>query len=246
MDRVIYTALAGMEAAMNRQRAVASNMANAQTPGFRAESFSVQAVALRGDSLEARAMGRGAVYGADLSHGSFAVTGNKLDIAIQGDAMMALQSSDGSEVYTRRGDLKIGPGGVLENGEGRPVMGANGPITVPLGQEISVAEDGSVLAADPQAPEAPAQVIGRIKLASIEGSSIVKDTDGFLRVNGGGILPADEEARITTGSLEQSNVSTTQVLADMIEAQRSFEMRAKLLSTASTIDENGARLMSLQ
>ncbi len=246
MDRVIYTAFAGMEAAMNRQRAVASNMANAQTPGFRAENFSVQAVALRGASLEARAMGRGAVYGADLSHGSMAITGNRLDIALLGDAMMALQANDGSEVYTRRGDLRIGPGGVLENGEGRPVMGQSGPITVPLGQDISIAEDGSVLAADPQAPDAPAQNIGRIKLASIAGSRIVKDTDGFLRVNGGGILPADEAARLTTGSLEQSNVSTTQVLSDMIEAQRSFEMRAKLLTTASSIDETGARLMSLR
>lgn len=246
MDRVIYTAFAGMEAAMNRQRAVASNMANAQTPGFRAENFSVQAVALRGASLEARAMGRGAVYGADLAPGSFSVTGNTLDIAIHGDAMMALQARDGSEVYTRRGDLKIGPAGVLENGEGRPVMGEAGPITVPLGQEISLAEDGSVLAADPEAPEAPAQIVGRIKLASIAGSAVVKDTDGFLRVPGGGILPTDQEARITTGSLEQSNVSTTQVLADMIEAQRSFEMRAKLLTTASSIDETGARLMSLR
>lgn len=246
MDRVIYTALAGMEASMNRQRAVSSNLANAQTPGFRAESFSVQAVALRGASLEARAMGRGAVYGADLSHGSMSITGNRLDVAVQGDAMIALQGRDGGEVYTRRGDLRIAAGGVLENGEGRPVMGTTGPITVPIGQEISIAEDGSVMAADPQAPDAPAQVIGRIKLASIQGSSIVKDLDGFLTVRGGGILPADEEARINTGSLEQSNVSTTQVLSDMIEAQRSFEMRAKLLTTATSIDETGARLMSIR
>ena len=246
MDRVIYTALAGMDSAMNRQRAVASNMANAQTPGFRAETFSVQAVALRGEALEARAMGRGAVYGADMAPASFSVTGNDLDIAVQGEALIALQAADGSEVYTRRGDMKIGPTGLIENGDGRPVMGEGGPVTVPLGQMISFAEDGSVLAADPATPEAPGQVVGRIKLASAEGSTIAKTLDGFLAVRGGGILPADETARIVTGSLEQSNVNTTEVLAQMIEAQRSFEMRAKLLTTAASMDETGARLMSLR
>lgn len=246
MDRVIYTAFAGMESAMNRQRVVASNMANVNTPGFRAETFAAQAVALDGEALEARAMGRGAVYGADLSAGSFIATGSKLDIAVQGDAMIALQAPDGSEVYSRRGDLSVGPTGLLENGEGRPVMGNTGPITVPIGQAISFAEDGSVMAADPQTPEAPPQVVGRIKLASVEGSAIAKDLDGFMRVQGGGILPADETARITSGSLEQSNVNTTQVLSAMIEAQRSFEMRAKLLTTAASIDETGARLMSLR
>ena len=245
MDRIIYTAFAGMEAAMNRQRVVASNMANAQTPGFRAETFATEAMALQGASLEARGMGRGAVYGADMSAGSFIATGNRLDIAVNGDALIALQAADGAEVYSRRGDLRVGVTGVLENGDGRPVMGATGPITVPTGQIISIGEDGTVFAADPAAPEAPPQEVARIKLASAEGSQVAKDLDGFLRVAGGGVLPDDLTATVTTGSLEQSNVNTTQVLAEMIEAQRSFEMRAKLLTTASSIDETGARLMSL-
>lgn len=246
MDRMIYTALTGMNAAMTRQRAVASNLANAQTTGFRAETFSVASMTLKGPALEVRAMAQGAVRGADMTPGRIVTTGQPLDIAVTGDALIALQAADGAEVYSRRGDLAIGPGGVMENGDGRPVMGDAGPITVPLGRTISIAKDGTVLAADPATPDLPAQAIGRIKLASPAGSTIVKDLDGFLRVPDDGILPADPTAEVETGALEQSNVDAAGALVDIIEAQRSFERRSKLFTTASELDQAGARLMSLR
>jgi flagellar basal-body rod protein FlgF len=246
MDRMIYTALTGMNAAMNRQRAVASNLANAQTTGFRAETFSMQPLTLKGPALEARAMTQGGVRGADMSAGRIVPTGQPLDIAVRGDALIALQAIDGSEVYSRRGDLAIGVGGVLENGDGRPVMGEAGPITVPAGRSVSIATDGSVMATDPAAPDAPAEVVGRIKLASPAGSAILKDLDGFLRVPDGGILPADPTAELETGALEQSNVDTAGTLVEIIEAQRSFERRSKLFTTASELDQAGSQLMSLR
>ena len=243
---MIYTALTGMNAALTRQRAVASNLANAQTTGFRAETFSMQPLTLKGPALEARAMTQGEVRGADMSAARIVPTGQPLDIAMRGDALLALQGADGSEVYSRRGDLAIGVGGVLENGDGRPVMGDAGPITVPAGRSVSITSDGSVLASDPAAPDAPAEVVGQIKLASPAGSTIIKDLDGFLRVPGGGILPADPTAEVEVGALEQSNVDTAGTLIEIIEAQRSFERRSKLFTTASDLDESGARLMSLR
>jgi len=246
MDRMIYTALAGMNAAMMRQRAVASNLANAQTTGFRAETFNVTPLTLKGQALETRALAQGAVRGADLSAGRVVPTGQPLDIAVKGDALIALQAADGSEVYSRRGDLAISATGVLENGEGRPVMGDAGPITVPLGREVSIGQDGTVLAADPANPDAPAEAVGRIKLASPLGSQLVKDLDGFMRVPQNGVLPADPTAEVETGALEQSNVDAAGTLIDIIEAQRSFERRSKLFTTASELDQAGARLMSLR
>ena len=246
MDRMIYTAFSGMEAAMTRQRVTASNLANAQTTGFRAETFTVDPQALVGPSLEARAVSRGGVHGADMRAGTMIQTGQPLDIGINGSALMTLQGADGAEVYSRRGDLSVNASGMLQNGDGLPVMGEAGPITVPNGRTISIGDDGSVFAADPAVPNAPPETIGKIKLVSAEGSRIAKDLDGFLRVIGGGILPTDAEASVTSGVLEQSNVDTTQVLVDMIETQRGFERRAKLFSTASEIDEAGARLMSLR
>lgn len=251
MDRFIYTALSAMNSAMDRQRAVANNLANASTPGFRREVFAVTSATLRAEATpEARAMARGNVRGADLTAGEVNPTGRPLDIAVSGAALIAYQGPGGGEVYSRRGDLRVGPSGVLENGEGLAVMGNAGPISVPAGFAVRIAEDGSVLASDPSAPEAGAETLDRIRLVSPEGSPLAKGVDSFLKVpaaNGAlGVLPPDPTATVTTGALEGSNVETAETLVQMIEAQRAFEQRARVIRTAGELDEAGARLLSLQ
>lgn len=246
MDRLIYTAVSGMADSMFRQSAIASNLANAQTAGFRAETFDSTPVAIRAPgSLDARALVTTGVVGADLSAGSVVGTGNPLDVALDGKALLTVQAMDGSEAYTRRGDLSVSASGALLNGEGRPVIGSGGPISVPPGSDVSIGPDGSVLVADRDNPTQAATAIDRIKLVSWEGSAIAKGIDGLFRVRGGGVLPVDEEARLMSGSLEQSNVDMTQVLVQMVDAQRLFDMRTKLVATARELDESGATLMRL-
>ena len=252
MDRLIYTALTSMNAAMNRQRAVANNLANASTPGFRGEVFAVTSATLTNGSLDARALARGQVRGADMVAARVTPTGQPLDLAVQRDGLIAFQNPAGGEVYSRRGDMRVTGTGVLENGEGLAVLGVGGgPITVPQGFSISVGEDGTVLARDPAAPNVPAQVVDQIKLVSAEGSRLVKGIDSFLKVPGGvdgqgGVLPPDPTARVTSGALEGSNVETAETLVDMIDAQRAFEQRAKIIKTARDLDEASSRLMSMR
>ncbi len=245
MDRLIYTALSGMQASMDRQRVIASNMANAQTVGFRAELLDQRPVTIDGDSLDARVMDDAQVRGAMMDQGEIVQTGKPLDIALQGDILLAVQADDGGEAYTRRGDLSVSPTGLLVNGEGHPVLGEAGPITVPLGGKTSIAPDGAVTVGDPAKPDEPPQVVGQIKLAGWRGSPIAKGLDGLFRVQDGGILPPDAEATVLTGALEQSNVKPTEVLVQMIEAQRLFAMRSKLIATARDCDEGSAQLMRL-
>lgn len=245
MDRLVFTAYSGMSGSMLRQRVLASNIANAQTVGFRAEMLSAQPVTLQGPSLEARAMTDGAVRGASMKQGTMVQTGNPLDVALTGRTMLAVQAEDGGEAYTRRGDLSIDPTGVLVNGEGRPVIGDGGPVTVPPGAKITIGPDGTVLAADPATPTAQPQPVARLKIASFAGSTIEKGLDGLFRVPGGGVLPADEAAQLQTGTLEQSNVDPTAILVEMVEAQRLFDMRTKAAATARELDEGSAALMRL-
>lgn len=249
MDRLIYTAYSGMAGSMVRQRVIARNMANAQTIGFRQEMLSATPITLKGQALEARAMTQGYVQGSSSKQGATIATSNPLDVALSGDTMLAVQAEDGSEAYTRRGDLTITADGVLQNGDGRPVIGDGGPITVPTGTIVTIAPDGSVMAADPQNPSTPPQVVARIKLVSTAGSQVGKGLDGLFHVTGAnntmGTLPQDEEARLTPGALEQSNVDPTQVIVEMVEAQRLFEMRTKVASTAREVDEKSASLMRL-
>ncbi|MHA7820944.1 MAG: flagellar basal body rod protein FlgF [Erythrobacter sp.] len=246
MDRLIYTALTGMNAAMNRQRMVANNLANSSTPGFRQEVFGITPATLRNGSTEARAMVRGEVRAADLSPARVNPTGQPLDIAVNGDALIAFQGPAGGEFYSRRGDLEVAPTGLLVNGEGLAVLGeAGAPITVPAGARIAIGSDGSVMASDPAAPDAQPQVLDRIKLVSPEGSQLAKGIDSFLKVPGGGVLPTDPTARVTSGALEQSNVQTAATLVEMIDAQRAFEQRAKIIQTAGELDEASSGLLRM-
>lgn len=248
MDRLIYTAMTAMNAAMDRQRVVANNLANASTPGFRQEIFAVTPATLKDGSLEARAIARGNVRGADMKAARVVPTGNPLDVALEGKALLAFQSPDRQgEIYSRRGDLRVAASGVIENGEGLAVLGEGGtPITVPPGFSIALAADGTIMARDPAAPNAPAEAIDKLRLVNPEGSPLAKGIDSFLKVPGGGVLPPDPTARLTPGALEMSNVETADTLVQMIEAQRAFEQRAKIIATAGDLDEASSSLMTLR
>ncbi|KPF90420.1 flagellar biosynthesis protein FlgF [Novosphingobium sp. AAP83] len=245
MDRLIYTAYSGMTGSTVRQRVIASNMANAQTIGFRAEMLTTTPMTLKGPSLEARAMTDGEVRGSSMAQGSLIETGKPMDVALTGDTMLSVQADDGTEAYTRRGDLSISAGGVLQNGDNRPIIGEGGPITVPLGSKVTISPDGGVNVANPEAPDQPPQNVGRIKIASTTGTAIDKGLDGLFRVTGGGVLPQDEEAKLMVGSLEQSNVDPTRILVEMVEAQRLFDIRTKVVSQAREVDESSSALMRI-
>ncbi len=248
MDRLIYTAMTAMNAAMDRQRVTANNLANASTPGFRQEIFAVTPATLKDGSLEARAMARGNVRGADMSAARVVPTGNPMDVALEGKALLAFQSPDRQgEIYSRRGDLRVAASGVIENGEGLAVLGEGGtPITVPPGFSIAIAADGTIMARDPAAPNAPAEAIDKLRLVNPQGSPLAKGIDSFLKVPNGGVLPPDPTARLATGALEMSNVETADTLVQMIEAQRAFEQRAKIIATAGDLDEASSSLMTLR
>lgn len=244
MDRLVYTALSGLKGQMDAQATIANNIANASTIGFRADRVNFERLMIKGDGHNSRLPSAETVVDMDRRAGTVVQTGRELDIAITGDNWLGVQAGDGSEAYTRRGDLRIAPSGVLETGDGFPVMGSGGPITVPPYDKIMIAEDGTLSIIPPGAdPAAPPQVIDQLKLVSDQGSKTVKGLDNLLHVRGGGVLPADLEARVQTGSLEQSNVNLTQALVDMIENQRSYEVQANLLREAKNMDESSASLM---
>ncbi|WP_343521382.1 flagellar basal-body rod protein FlgF [Sphingomonas sp.] len=244
MDRLVYTALSGLKGQMDAQATIANNIANASTIGYRADRVNFEQLMIKGDGHDSRQPSAETVVDMDRRAGTIVSTGRGLDVAITGDNWLAVQAADGSEAYTRRGDLRIAPSGVLETGDGFPVMGSGGPITVPPHDKIMIADDGTISIVPPGAdPSQPPQVLDQLKLVSDQGSRTVKGLDNLLHVRGGGALPADLDARVQTGALEQSNVNLTQALVDMIENQRSYEVQANLLREAKNMDESSASLM---
>lgn len=245
MDKMVHTSLRAMQGIMNRQTAIANNMANANTTGFRGEIVSAQALYVKGDGLDSRATVNEYVLDADMNPGSINSTGRPLDIAMQGDALLAVQAPDGAEAYTRRGDLQLTESGLVTTGDGYPVMGQAGPLTLPAADQIRIADDGGVWIVPPGGDPLQPQQVDRLKIASPQGSEIVKHNDTLFHVRGGGVLPNDPESRLTTGALEGSNVNMTQALVDMIETSRAWEAQVKLITTAQELDESSARIMQM-
>lgn len=245
MDKLIYTAASGLKSHMAAQAAIANNMANASTIGFRAEKVNFNSLLLKGAGFDSRQPASENITDFDRSAGAITTTGRNLDIAIPGDQWMAVQANDGSEGYTRRGDLSISATGVLETGDGFPVMGSGGPITVPPATSVSIAQDGTISIIPVGGDAKNPQVIDRIKFASAQGSQTSKGLDNLIHVQGGGILPTDENAKCISGALEQSNVNMTQSLVDMIENQRSYEVQANLMKSAKDMDESAASVMRM-
>ncbi len=234
-----------MRSAQSRQAATANNLANAQTPGFRGEVAEAQALWVRGDGLESRAVASEEVIGADMRAGVVTETGRDLDVAMQGDALLVVQADNGEEAYTRRGDLQLSQSGLLTNGEGQPVMGEQGPITLPPADKVLIDSTGRIsivpVGGDPSQP----QDVDRLRLVTATGSRIIKGLDGLFRSRAGGILPDDPDARLLTGHIEGSNVSATATLVQMIEASRAWDTQLKLISSARDMDSAAADLMRL-
>jgi len=245
MDRLIDITRTALRGSLARQTAIANNLANTNTAGFRGEIVNAQARWLAGSTYNSRAEQVDQVVAADMAAGTVSQTGNPLDVALDGEALLAVQASDGSEGYTRRGDLRVNDSGLLTIGDGHPVLGESGPITLPPYDSITIGHDGTITII-PQGGDANApQQVDRLKLVSATGSTIAKGTDNLFREVNGGALPSDPAASLTAGALEGSNVSATTALVQMIEASRAWETQIKMIDTAKDIDSGGASLMRL-
>ncbi|GGA13166.1 flagellar basal-body rod protein FlgF [Blastomonas marina] len=245
MDRMIHLNLRAMQGVLNRQTAIAHNMANADTTGFKAEIVTAQAKYLEGKGLQSRATVNEYVLTADLNPGAVKETGRPLDIAIGGQGMLAVQAPNGDEGYTRRGDLMMTESGLVTTGDGHPVLGEGGPLTLPPADSVRIAEDGGVWIVPAGGNPNQPQQVDRLRIVSTAGSEVVKGEDTLFRVKNGGVLPSNPDARLRSGALEGSNVNMTEALVDMIETSRAYETQVKLLTTAKEMDDGGASVMQL-
>jgi flagellar basal-body rod protein FlgF len=239
MDRVIYLAMAGAKANMQRQDVLANNLANASTTGFRAEMTAFRAVPVLGDGASTRVYAIETTPGYNPDPGPVAATGRNLDVAMKGNAWLAVQATDGTEAYTRAGALDVNTEGVLVTRGGLAVTGDGGPITIPPNAQVLIGGDGTVTAT---VGKAAPQAVGRIKLVTPE-APLLRGSDGLFRAAGGDDLPADATAGLQAEALEGSNVSPVESMVAMIAAARQFEQQMKMLQTAQEREQSATRLL---
>ncbi len=235
MDKLLYVAMSGAKESLRAQAANNHNLANASTTGFKADLSAFQSRAVTGPGYASRVYATDSTVGWDSTSGSQLQTGNPLDVSINGSGFIAVQDVTGNEAYTRAGDLHVDSNGQLMTATGLPVMGDNGPMTIPPYSSISIAKDGTVSVIPLGSTAQTSAVVGRIKLVNPSPDSVQRGADGLFHSTDTQPLVADAATTVTAGTLESSNVNIASAMVNMIELARHFDMQVKALHTA---DEN--------
>ncbi|MCG8098440.1 MAG: flagellar basal body rod protein FlgF, partial [Candidatus Thiodiazotropha taylori] len=227
------------------QASNSNNLANVNTPGFMEDLNQFRSMPVFGPGYPTRVYALDERPDVNFDKGSLQTTGNPLDVAINGEGYFAVQAPDGSEAYTRRGDLKVDANGLVTNGEGLPVIGNGGPLALPPMERLEIAPDGTITILPEGATPDALAIVDRIKMVNPPRDALYKGEDGLLRMKAGGEADADAATQLVSGSIESSNVNVADALVNMIELSRKFELQVKMMKNAEEMDKASASLMNM-
>lgn len=244
MDRLLYIAMSGAKQVMRAQTVNANNLANASTTGFRADMIAAQERPVEGPGYRSRIYSEFVESGVDFTQGSIITTGNDLDVAIKGEGWIAVQSKDGTEAYTRAGELHINANGQLLTGADNPVLGNGGPVAIPPFDKLEIGGDGTISILPAGQESSALAVLDRIKLVNPEKGQLEKNSEGLLKMKGedAQAVIADSSITLVSGALESSNVNSIASMVSMIEYSRQYEMQIKMMKEA---DDNASSSMTV-
>jgi flagellar basal-body rod protein FlgF len=232
MEISSYVALSGQLTLEQRMSALASNIANANTPGYKAGSVDFK-------TLMTNSGAGGAAFAAtnanslEMSSGGLTHTSNPLDLASSGGAVFAYQSPQGT-YYSHDGRLTISPDGQLQNLQGHALLdSSNSPLSLdPTAGEATVARDGSIVQSG--------------KVAGQVGLFLMNLAQGYNRFGSSGIVPsaqAEPTSDFTSygvlqGYIEGSNVNSVTEMVNLIEVSRAFEAVSTFADKAMEAERN--------
>jgi flagellar basal-body rod protein FlgG len=247
MLRALYSSAAGMQSQQTNLDVIANNLANVSTTGYKKNKVEFQ------DLLYQNARSAGADQGAgnrlptglQVGHGSrlaatskifttgeLTQTGERLDVAIQGDGFFEVQMTDGSRAFTRDGAWKTNDVGQLTTNDGLPLQGFQ-PIP-PGTTDISIAPDGTVTTKG-----AGGQQTFRVQIARFVNPSGLESLGGNLyresEASGAAELGNAGEngfGSLRQGYLEMSNVKVVEEMVNLIVAQRAYEVNSKAVQAS--------------
>ena len=229
----LHSAAAGMAAQQQRLDAVANDLANANTTGYKHQRVGFRDLVYTQtgrSSAQGVRTGSGAAAvdaGRSFGQGVLQRTDRPLDVAIQGEGFLRIKLPDGREALTRDGGLHVDGAGDLTTSTGALVRPA---IKVPTGvaeDEISIGPDGTVLAAGRR--------IGRLDVVTVRSQAGLQSAgdNAFLTTAASGpAVAAPRATTLTQGALEASNTDMAEAMVAMIESQRAFQLTSKAITTA--------------
>lgn len=232
MDSGYYAAMSGLVARTQALDTAAANLANAQTPGYRAEREYFRSALLGPDSVDSqlgRTVNNFGLLGGDqlsMAQGALQASGNPLDLAIEGQGFFQVQTQNGLR-YTRDGGFHRAQSGQLVSEAGEPVLSSTGqPILIPPGQ-VSVGADGAVSVAG--------GVVATVGVFTFpDGTQLTPEGANRYVAPPGVASQLSKNATVHQGAIESANQDVIQGSLDLIVMQRQAEMMQKAVTIFHT------------
>ncbi len=254
MNLSLYSAATGMEAQQLNLNTIANNLANVNTPGFKRSTIGFQDLLYQKPRNAGAENGGGNLLptGIEVGNGSRVAstskvftqgqltnTGERLDLALQGDGFFEVQRPDGSTAYTRDGTFKLNAAGQVVTSEGLPVLSGFQPVP-PGTTAINIAENGEVTYQSAGGSQSFRLTLTRFAnpagLQSL-GSNLHAATGASGTPETG--QPGEEGfASVMQGYVETSNVNIVEEMVALIVAQRAYEVNSKSIQTSDEMLQN--------
>ncbi len=258
MNLSLYSAATGMEAQQLNLNTIANNLANVNTPGFKRSKIEFQDLLYQKPRASGTDSGGGNLVptGIEVGNGSRVAatskvftqgqltnTGEKLDIAVQGDGLFEVQRPDGTVGYTRAASFKLSAQGHVVTIDGLPVLSGFQPIP-PGATNVAIAEDGQVTVQTAAGSKNFAITLTRFAnpsgLRSL-GGNLYEETPASGTPETG--KPGEQGfGRTVQGYIEASNVNIVEEMVNLIVAQRAYEINSKSIQTSDEMLQNIANM----
>lgn len=253
MNPAMWISKTGVQAQDAKLQAIANNLANVNTVGFKRDRVVFEDLFYQVDQQPGtqRADNTLSPSGVQLGNGTHMVgtqkvfttgslqtTSQPLDVAITGNGFLQVRRPNGESGYTRAGQLSVDANGVLINAHGLPLVPQ---ITVPVNAtSITIGENGMVSAT--VAGSAAATELGQLTLTSfVNPTGLLALGENLFQETAASGTPTEGRpgegalGKLKQGALEGSNVQVVEEMVDMIAAQRTYEMNTKVLSAADNM-----------
>lgn len=231
MDKALFIGMGGQTNALRELEILSNNLANVNTPGFRADYEVMKQHHLKNSGVETRVYSALGKSYTDMRQGPILRTGRDLDVAIAGPGMFSVQSKEGKEGYTRAGNFQISGDGFLTSSNGEMVIGKSGVIQIKNADKVTIGIDGTVSIRPTGGSDDV--VVDKLKLVNIETNKVHKGHDGLFYPDHGDKLIDDPALKVATGSLEGSNVNPVETLIKLIDISRHYEIHSNLIKNMS-------------
>lgn len=258
MNLSLYTSSTGMEAQQMMLNTISNNLANANTTGFKRAKIEFQDMLYQSQREAGSETGSGNNLPTSIevgngtqvvstarvfTQGTIRQTGERFDIALDGEGFLEVELPDGTTAYTRDGALKVGSDGSILTSNGYPLL-SNFQAVASGVESVTISADGNVTVRS-----SAGTTNFQIRLARFTNSSALRSVGSNLYVETSGSGTAETGSpgqngfgRVLQGYLESSNVNVVEEMVNMITAQRAYEINSKSIQTSDQMLSTIAQL----